>query len=66
MRFTMSNAKTASYTMRAIANYEKKVVKKAIIINPDSDSELLKAIENDSMAFGTRVKQLLKDFYKIS
>ena len=62
----MSNAKTASYTMRAIANYEKKVVKKAVIINPDSDSELLKAIENDDMAFGTRVKQLLKDFYKIS
>ena len=62
----MSNTKTASYTMRAIANYEKKVVKRAVIINPDSDSELLKAIENDSMAFGTRVKQLLKDFYKIS
>ena len=62
----MSNTKTAPYTMRAIANYEKKVVKKAIIINPDSDSELLKAIENDNMAFGTRVKQLLKDFYKIS
>ena len=52
--------------MRAIANYEKKVVKKAIIINPDSDSELLKAIENDNVPFGTRVKQLLKDFYKIS
>ena len=52
--------------MRAIANYEKKIVKKAVIINPDSDSELLKAIENDDMAFGTRVKQLLKDFYKIS
>ena len=62
----MSNTKTASYTMRAIANYEKKVVKKAVIINPDSDSELLKAIENDDMAFGTRVKQLLKEFYKIS
>ena len=62
----MSNTKTASYTMRAIANYEKKVVKKAVIINPDSDSELLKAIKNDNMAFGTRVKQLLKDFYKIS
>ena len=62
----MSNTKTASYTMRAISNYEKKVVKKAVIINPDSDLELLKAIENDSMAFGTRVKQLLKDFYKIS
>ena len=62
----MSNTKTASYTMRAIANYEKKVVKKAIIINPDSDSELLKAIENDNVPFGTRVKQLLKDFYKIS
>ena len=62
----MSNTKTAPYTMRAIANYEKKVVKKAVIINPDSDSELLKAIENDDTPFGTRVKQLLKEFYKIS
>ena len=62
----MSNAKTAPYTLRAIADYEKKVVKKAIIINPDSDSELLKAIENDDTPFGTRVKQTLKDFYKIS
>ena len=58
--------KTPSYTLKAVAKYEKKIKKKSLVINPQVDAELLKAIKNDEIAFSTRVKLLLKDFYKIN
>ena len=54
--------KTPSYTLKAVAKYEKIVVKKSLVINPRVDAELLEAIKNDEIAFSTRVKLLLKDY----
>lgn len=56
--------KTPTYTRKAIKNYDKKVIKKQIVLNPDIDSDLLKAIKQDDMAFSKRVKELLRDFYQ--
>ena len=56
--------KTPTYTRKAIKNYDKKVIKKQIVLNPDIDSDLLEAINQDDMAFSKRVKELLRDFYQ--
>lgn len=56
--------KTPTYTRKAIKNYDKKVIKKQIVLNPDIDSDLLEAIKQDDVAFSKRVKELLRDFYQ--
>lgn len=56
--------KTPTYTRKAIKNYDKKVIKKQIVLNPDIDSDLLEAIEQDDVAFSKRVKELLRGFYQ--
>ena len=56
--------KTPTYTRKAIKNYDKKVIKKQIVLNPDIDSDLLEAIKQDDVAFSKRIKELLRDFYQ--
>lgn len=60
----MSN-KTPIYTLKAVKRYEQKVTKKNISLNPDIESDLIKAIESDKTAFSTLVKRLLRKHYNL-
>ena len=60
----MSN-KTPIYTLKAVKRYEQKVTKKNISLNPDTELELIRAIERDKTAFSTLVKKLLRKHYNL-
>lgn len=56
----------ATAQQRASTKYVKKVRKPQVVINPDIDSELLDAIDNDDTTFSELCKQLLKQHYNIA
>lgn len=58
-------AKTPVYTRNAVKRYDAKVIKKQVVLNPDSDAALIAAIAADDSAFSVRVKLLLKEFYGV-
>lgn len=60
-------SKTPEYTRRAIARYEAKTVRKAIIFNPENalDKKILERLDSDKKPFSQIVKECLSIHYNI-
>lgn len=58
--------KTPEYTLKAIKNYQKNLVRKSVTLDTRKDSELIEKLEGDTMPFNQRVKELLKEFYGLN
>lgn len=59
-------AVTPDYVRRAVARYDAKVTKKVVVLNPDNDSDIMKAIKKDkNMPFSKLCKHLLREHYQL-
>lgn len=61
-----ADKKTPEYILRAQKNYTKKVSKRSVVLNKESDSELIQAIDNDDEPFNQLVKRLLNEYYNLT
>ena len=59
-------AKTPSYQLRAIANYDKKMAQKKLRFDVEGDADLLEAINNDAQSLNSLVNKLLREHYKLN
>lgn len=57
--------KTASYKLKANANYHAKMIQKNVRFHTAKDADLLQAINNDDRQLNSLVRQLLREHYKL-
>lgn len=58
--------KTKKSQLKAQKNYDSKVIRKQMTFNPDTESDLIKAIDFDKEKFAVLVKRLLRQHYKLT
>ena len=61
----MTTNKTPPYRLRASANYERKMLKKAIRLDLIADADLIAAIDADGQSFNSLTHTLLREYYKL-
>ena len=50
---------------KALKKYRDKLIKKQITFNPDKDSDLIAAMDNDKQPLNSLVKRLLREYYSL-